>query len=58
MPVPPEELLGKVSIEKVQNGYILRVLTGNCSEFKEPYLKPVMVFYSLQDLYDWLTMRF
>lgn len=53
MPVPPEELLGKV-----QNGYILRVINGNCSEFKEMYLKPVMVFDSLQDLYDWLVMRF
>jgi hypothetical protein len=58
MPIPPEDMIGKVSIEKVQNGYILRVLKGNCDEFKEKYLNEVMVFTEWQELVDWLVMRF
>lgn len=56
--IESEEKMGKVSIEKTQNGYIVRVLRSNCSNFKEPYLKAVMVFENWHSMVDWLVLRF
>lgn len=57
MPVPPEDFISQLSIQKVQNGYIVRVKGSNCNDFKEPYLKPIMVFTSFKEMMAWIQAR-
>lgn len=45
----------KVSIQKVDNGYIIRVLKQDCSPLKELYYKQIYVFKTIEEVKKYLT---
>ena len=45
----------KISIERVDNGYIVRVIKQDCSPLKELYKKSVYVFKTIEELKKYLT---
>lgn len=46
----------KLSIEEVDNGYIVRVIRTGLSLLKDPYNKPVFVFESYDSLSKYLKV--
>ena len=44
----------KLSIEEVDNGYIVRVIKTGESIFKDPYVKPVRVYETFDALMNYL----
>ncbi len=44
----------KASIEVVTNGFIVRVIRTGLQMFKDPYVKPVMVFQDWDDAAKYL----
>lgn len=56
----PEAITGQIAkctIEKVTNGYIVRVITTGLSSFKDPYVKPVYVFNAWSEASEFLEAQ-
>lgn len=45
----------KLSIEEVDNGYIVRIIRTGLSTFKDPYEKPIRVYESYTALLNYLA---